>query len=70
MLRNLTAREANLIDLLATQESVSLPADWKEKTLIAPYEDDLNRLFILHPKGVKEDKKRGPAIPTENDLSF
>lgn len=70
MLRTLTDREVNLIELLAKKGSLSLSPDWKEKTMIEPYEDGLNRLFILHPKGLKEDRVRGPARPLNSDFVF
>jgi hypothetical protein len=70
MLRNLTKREANLIELLAKRGSFHLPLGWNERTKIEPYEDGLNRLFTLHPKGFKEDKERGPAKPLKSDFVF
>ncbi len=70
MLRDLTKREVNLIELLAKQGSLSLRPDWKEMTKVEPYEDGLNRLFILHPKGFNEGRDRGPARPLKSDFVF
>jgi hypothetical protein len=58
MVRKILPREEKLLELLINRASLTLSVGWEKNLLVEMFNDGLNRLLTLYPKGYKEEGRK------------